>query len=92
MNQEKQTNPRSHNITMEGRKLLSVSGVQQVERFDEHVVILHTDMGQLTIKGQELHLDRLNTESGDVGITGSIYGMMYTNEGMKGGFFSRILK
>ena len=92
MNSEKRINQRPHNIIMENRKSLSVSGVTDVESFDDQTVILFTDMGQLTIRGNELHLERLNTDAGDVGVTGSIYGLLYTNDSGKGGFFSRIFK
>lgn len=92
MNPEKRINQRPHNIIMENRKSLSVSGVTDVESFDEQTVVLYTDMGQLTIRGTELHLERLNTDAGDVGVTGNIYGLLYTNDSGKSGFLSRIFK
>ena len=92
MNQEKRTNQRPHNLIMENRKTLSISGVTEVESFDDQTVILYTDLGQLTIRGNELHLDRLSTDAGDVGVTGNIYGLMYTNDTGKGDYFSRIFK
>ena len=92
MNLEKQTNHVPHNIVMENRKNLSISGVTEVESFDEQTVSLQTALGQLTIKGSELHLERLNTDVGDVGVTGTIHGLFYTNDSGKGGFLSRILK
>ncbi len=92
MNPEKRINQRPHNIIMENRKSLSVSGVTDVESFDEQTVVLYTDMGQLTIRGSELHLERLNTDAGDVGVTGNIYGLLYTNDSGKGGFLNRIFK
>lgn len=92
MNQEKREKVLPHNIIMENRASLSVSGVTQVESFDDQTVILHTDLGQLTIRGSNLHLERLNTDTGDVGIQGNIYGLIYTNDQAKGGFFSRVFK
>lgn len=92
MNQEKQYSSRHHNVIMESRKDLAVSGVTDIESFDEQTAILSTDMGQLTIKGSQLHLERLSTDSGDVTITGTIYGLMYTDTQTKGGFFSRVFR
>ena len=92
MNQENRINPTPHNVIMENRKTLSVSGVTDVESFDEQTVVLYTAMGQLTIRGTQLHLERLNTDAGDVGVTGNIYGLLYTNDSEKGGFLSRIFK
>ena len=92
MQQEKTLTSKPHNLIMEGRKNLSINGVTHVESFDEQTVVLQTTMGQLTVKGHNFHLDQLNIDTGDVGITGNIYGMMYTNEHTQGGFFSRIFK
>ncbi len=92
MQQEKNPNTKPHNLIMENRKGLTVNGVTHVESFDEQTVILQTNMGQLTVKGHNFHLDQLNIDTGDVGITGNIYGIMYTDEHVQGGFFSRIFK
>ena len=92
MNIENTSNVRPHNLIMEDRKSLSISAVNQVDSFDEQTVYLYTDMGQLTIKGNNLHLDHLNTDTGDITITGTIHGMMYTNDQTKNGFISRIFK
>lgn len=92
MNQEKQYSGKPHNVIMEGRKNLSISGVTDVECFDEQTAMIYTDMGQLTIKGSNLHLERLDTDAGDVAVTGNIYGLLYTDKPMKGGFFSRMFR
>jgi hypothetical protein len=53
---------------------------------------MSTDMGELTIKGTNLHIDRLNTDAGEAAISGQVYGLMYTDEREKGGFLSRIFR
>ena len=91
--QEKSVIKRPHNIIMEGRKNLSISGVKDVGSFDEHIIVLYTDMGELTIKGVSLHIEKISIETGDVLVTGQVFGMMYTDEREKGsGFFGRIFK
>lgn len=92
MADEKQTNNRPHNVIMENRKSLSVSGVSDVDSFDEQTVVIYTDMGELTVKGKGLHIDRLNIEIGEIELTGTIYGLMYTDERQKTGFLGRILR
>lgn len=92
MAEDKRMVNRTHNIIMENRKTLSVSGVSDVDRFDEQTVILYTDLGEMTVKGTGLHIERLNTEIGEIELTGNIYGLMYTDEREKGGFFRRIFR
>lgn len=61
-----------HKIALEDRKALSVSGVEEVERFDEREILLRTTMGALLIEGAELSVSRLSVESGDVSVQGRI--------------------
>ncbi len=92
MNNDNRLTVHSHNIIMEDRKNLSVSGVTEVDSFDEQTVILHTPLGALTIKGTDLHIDKLNTDSGDVALTGTIHGLMYTSDQQKSGFWGRVFR
>ena len=66
-----------HNIILEGRKRLSVSGVTDVDKFDENSVILYTNMGELTIKGSELHVNDLSVTRGEMNIEGNIDSIVY---------------
>ena len=85
-----------HHLILEGREQLSVSGVEEVESFDENTIVLDTDMGLLTIKGKELHVSRLTLEKGEVDVDGTIDSMAYSsNEALrKSGesLFSRLFK
>ena len=92
MQEEKRGNNRPHNLIMENRKTLTVSGVDHVDSFDEQTVVMATVMGELTVKGNDLHIDKLNTDVGEVAISGSIYGLIYTDEREKGGFLSRLFR
>ena len=66
-----------HNIIMESRKKITVSGVEDVESFNEEEIILHTGMGVLIIRGSELHITKLSVDSGETAITGEINGIDY---------------
>jgi sporulation protein YabP len=92
MQEEKRGNNRPHNLIMESRKTLTVSGVDHVDSFDEQTVVMATVMGELTVKGSDLHIDKLNTDVGEVAISGSVYGLIYTDEREKGGFLSRLFR
>lgn len=82
-----------HNVILEDRKNLMVSGVSDVDSFDEQTVIAYTDMGELTVRGADLHISRLNTETGELNITGNIHGLVYSDDNERGtGFFGRLFK
>ena len=58
--EEKKQRPRTfevkseeHNVSMEGRKSLSVTGVENVEGFSDTVVTIDTSMGRMVIKGEK---------------------------------------
>ncbi len=69
-----------HNLIMQDRSSLSVSGVSDVDSFDEQTIVMYTNMGELTVKGDNLHINKLNVESGDVVMEGRIYSMSYTDD------------
>ena len=65
-------NKRPHNFVMEGRKKLSITAIQDVALFEETSIILNTDMGELTLGGQNLHINHLSVETGEIEIVGYI--------------------
>jgi sporulation protein YabP len=84
-----------HDVIMRGRKLLDITGVKQVESFDNEEFLLETVMGFLAIKGQNLQMKNLDVEKGIVSIKGKIYDLVYLDEqhGEKAkGFFSKIFR
>ncbi len=83
-----------HNLILENRKKLSVSGVEDVESFNEEEIVLHTEMGVLVVRGEDLHINKLSVEVGEVIIEGSVSGVEYMEGGRgKGGsFLSRMFK
>lgn len=84
----------THNLIMENRRKLSVSGVSDVESFNEEEIILHTDMGGLMIKGSGLHINKLSVEIGEVSLEGEIDGIDYveTKKGKGAGILSRMFR
>lgn len=82
-----------HKITVESREKMFLSGVEEVESFDENEVIVYTTEGMLSIRGSELHINCLNTENGELSVEGNIDSMIYSNAGMnRGGFFSKLFR
>lgn len=75
---QKQTISIPHNIIMESRKTLRISGVKDIDSFTENRIILSTVMGELVIKGDDLHVITLEAESGDFSMTGTINSLTYS--------------
>lgn len=69
-----------HNLILENRRLLSVSGVQDVDSFDEHTVAVFTELGMLTIKGTDLHIDKFNNETEELAVSGLVNSLVYSEE------------
>ncbi len=93
-NSVKSTVP-EHDVIMRGRKLLDITGVKQVESFDNEEFLLETSMGFLAIKGQNLQMKNLDVEKGIVSIKGKIFDLVYLDEqhGEKAkGFFSKLFR
>lgn len=83
-----------HNIILEDRKMLSISGVEDIDSFDENTVILFTDLGELTIRGTNLHINKINVDTGELTMDGNIIALVYSAEPQKkqSGMFSKIFK
>jgi len=69
-----------HNIIMENRKKVSISGVDDVDSFDDDAVTLYTQGGMLSVKGENLHINKLSLESGEVIVEGEIVSLLYTDD------------
>lgn len=92
MNDNKQQLTLPHNIVIEDRCRAAISGVNAVGNFDDETVVLLTEMGELTIKGQSLHISKFNVETGEFAVDGTIAALFYSAQRTKGGFFSRMFK
>lgn len=75
------------NLVLENRGKLSISGVLDVLSFDDQVVIVETELGLLTVKGEDLRINKLSIDTSEVVIEGDIYCMNYSEKDMdkKGG-------
>ncbi len=84
-----------HDVVMRGRRVLEITGVKQVESFDNEEFLLETVMGFLSIRGQNLQMKNLDVDKGIVSIKGRIFDLVYVDEphGDKTkGFFGKIFK
>lgn len=83
------------NIVLENRKKLSVSGVNDVLSFDDQVVMVDTELGLLTVKGENIRINKLSLDTAEVTIEGEISNLSYSQnkqEKNTGTLLSKIFK
>ena len=80
-----------HHVTLEERRSLTVSGVEDVERFDESTIVLSTSRGTMVVSGENLHIEKLSLDGGELHVDGRIDSISYEEVGAeRGGFFQRL--
>jgi sporulation protein YabP len=93
---KKVSKPKVQNLILENREKLNISGVIDVESFNDECVIVDTELGMLVIKGIDLHINKLNIDNSELGIEGEIISCEYSDrDGSRnkgGGFFARMFK
>ena len=84
------------NLILENRGKLSISGVLDVLSFDDQVIMVETELGLLTIKGENLRINKLSIDTSEVIIEGDISNLAYSEKSgdktSKGGLMSKIFK
>ena len=83
-----------HHIMMEERSSLTVSGVSDVERFDENEIVMSTSKGTLVVTGENLHIEKLSLDGGDLKVEGDIDSLTYEDSGREkaGGLLARLFR
>ena len=76
---EKIKTAKSHKMMMDNRRKVEISGVNDVISFDLNTILLETDYGMMTIKGSNLHVNRLSVEKGEVDVEGKLDGINYSD-------------
>ncbi|MEZ3426197.1 MAG: sporulation protein YabP [Lachnospiraceae bacterium] len=79
------TGKRVHKIMLTNRRTCTINGVSDVLSFDVHEILLETDQGMLMIKGDELHVNRLTLDKGEVDVDGKIDSLTYSENAGYGG-------
>ncbi len=82
--------PPEHSLQMENREKLSVGGVLDVAGFDENTVLLSTALGDLMLRGEGLHIEKIDLESGRLELRGKLTELRYDEPAPKGGWWSRL--
>lgn len=84
------------NVILENREKLTISGVLDVLSFDDQIVIVETELGLLTVKGENLRINKLSLDTTEVIVEGTILSLSYSEKNLdkKGGssFIGKIFK
>lgn len=82
-----------HDLRLEGRNRLSLTGVTDVESFDETAAVLETAMGTLVVRGSGLHVEQLDLEAGALKLSGEIDSLGYEQRAStQGSFLGRLFR
>lgn len=82
-----------HRLELDGRERLVVTGVEEVERFDEEEIVMKTTAGTLVVGGLNLHIGKLNLDGGELHVDGSIHTLLYEDNApgaSQGGLLRRL--
>jgi len=83
---------RNHKLTLCGRKRLELTGVKDVGTFDDTEISLLTDVGKMQIRGEQLHVAKLDLGTGEVFVDGRVDSILYLNKGVRPGGGTSLLR
>ncbi len=66
-----------HHAILENRNRLLLTGITEIDSFDERAVVVYTQLGELTVLGRNLHMNQMSLESGEVSIEGDVQALRY---------------
>ena len=91
MNNDYAANYAAHRLELEGRERLTISGVEDVERFDDTGIVMTTTAGVLAVTGEGLHIGQLSLEGGELHVDGRVDSISYEeDDGGRGGLLRRL--
>ena len=84
------------NVILENREKLTIYGVLDVLSFDDQIVIVETELGLLTVKGENLRINKLSLDTTEVIVEGTIFNLSYSEKNLDkksgGSFIGKIFK
>lgn len=83
---------REHTLSLQDRKVLTLSGVKDVGNFNDECVTVILDSGELVVKGSGLHISKLSVSTGELLIDGNISSLIYTQNNTGGGILKKLFK
>jgi len=85
---------KNHNVIIENRERVNITGVLDIHSFDDELILAETEEGILTLKGNDLKMNKLNLDNSELIVEGKIMALIYseTEQSKKGGMFGKIFK
>jgi len=86
---------KGHRLVMDNRELIQLTGVRKVQSFDPKEIVLETELGILSVKGDQLSIKLLNLEEGLVDLQGSVGALIYqrnSSNALRRGFLNRVFR
>lgn len=80
----------NHSLSLLNREDMKLSGIKDVDSFNETEIIAVTAYGDLSIRGDMLHVEELNLDTGDMKISGKVDALVYTDTKKGSGIFKRL--
>lgn len=88
-----ETENKRQKLVLEDRGLLCLNGVKEVEAFSDREVVLNTNLGKLTVRGEGLKINKLNVDTGDFSVNGHVVSMLYSKTSQSNaGFFEKLFR
>lgn len=81
---------KEHRVELLGRASLAVTGVEDVESFDENEIVMNTSQGNLIVRGSGLHIGKINLDVGEIKVEGVINDLSYEEISSAGSIFSKL--
>ena len=88
--EQRATPARFHSLSLQGREKLSLTGVEDVSGFDESLIVLSTALGALTVRGEGLHIDRIDLDAGQLEVRGKVQELSYDEPAPSGSLWQRL--
>lgn len=82
----------THDLIVESRKKVTMTGINDVESFDEETIIAQSGCGEISLHGKGLRISRLSVESGDMTVEGEINSVIYSEGRATGSFFAKVFR
>lgn len=79
-------------LMLDNRARLTVTGINDVDSFDEKTVVAYTDYGQLNVHGDKLSISKLSVETGELTVEGNISSLVYTDNQPSGNIFKKLFR
>ncbi len=89
---ENQKPMKRHALAVDGRERLTATGIRRVDFFSDELITAQTDLGQLNIKGTALHIETLNSDTGDMLVKGRVAAVSYTERETARSVLGRLFK